>query len=182
MEIVTITASAKNTIATLCNKTLPVEYEMILGYPRIVNYISRFNILEDNRMIKEIGRLSEESLRHFQRIDGLMARFGRPTTMRMNDFPKLNELADLSQVLEIQLEKENFALQMYNEAKNVALENKTSVRGREAFGKLVRTRSGLDEEIIAVNDVISVLNRLANDEERHVRIITDCIASLNMVI
>ena len=49
MEIVTITDKAKKAIADLCNKSVVVEYDMMLNYPRIIDHIVNFEEIKDEQ-------------------------------------------------------------------------------------------------------------------------------------
>ena len=42
MEIVSITDEAKEAIVELCNKSVTLEYDMIVNYPRIIDHIRNF--------------------------------------------------------------------------------------------------------------------------------------------
>ncbi len=86
MDIVTITTDAKNAIAALFNKTILVEYDMILGYPRIIDHITNFEKMKDRQLINDISTLGRESLGHFQKMDNLIVRFGSRTVWQMSTF------------------------------------------------------------------------------------------------
>ncbi len=179
MDIVTITTDAKNAIAALFNKTILVEYDMILGYPRIIDHITNFEKIKDRQLINDIDLLGRDSLRHFQKMDNLITRFGFQTAWQTPILPRLVGVVD---VLEKQLEKENLVRDIYREAKKVAMNNKTTIRGREFFGKTFRVRSGIDEDVITADEIINTLDRVIMDEERHARIVKDSIATLNMLM
>lgn len=179
MDIVTITDEAKNAIAALYNKIILVEYDMILGYPRIVDYITNFEKIRDKQLINDLGLLGRDSLQHFQKMDSLITRLGYQAGWQI---PILPRLVDVLDILEKQLEKENLARDTYREAKKVVMNNKTTVRGREFFGKFVRIRSGVDEDVVPADELINTLDRLILDEQRHARIVIDSIATLRMLL
>ena len=83
-------------------------------------------------------------------------------------------------MMEQQLTKERFARDTYKEAKNIVLNNKKRVRARKFFGKVIRVRDGVGEDILTADEIVSGLDRLIMDEERHARLVEDSIATLNM--
>lgn len=179
MDIVTITTDAKNAIAALLNKSILVEYDMILGYPRIIDHITNFERIKDKQLINDIDQLGRASLQHFSKTDNLISRFGSKTAWQIPILPRLVEALD---ILEKQLEKENLARDIYRDAKKVVMNNRTTIRGREFFGRTFRVKSGIDEDVITADEIIYTLDHLIMDEERHARIVKDSIATLNMLM
>ena len=84
--------------------------------------------------------------------------------------------------MENQLIKERLARDTYLEAKHIVLDNKKKIRVREFFGKIIRVRDGIGEDIITADEIVNSLDRLIMDEERHARLVEDSIATLTMYL
>jgi len=174
LDIVSITADARVVICQLCNKATSFEYDMILGYPRLIDHIINFEKVTDKQLINDIDKLGKESLGHFQKTDNLITRLGGHPDWQASIFARL---VDIETELEKQLEKEIYARDNYREAKKVALNNKHLVKGREFFGRTFRVRSGVSEDLVSVDEITAVFDRLIMDEERHARVVTDSLAT-----
>jgi len=179
MDIVTITSDAKRVITDLCNKALLTEYDMIVSYPRLIDHLTNFEKIKDKQLIQDISNLGKESLGHFQKTTDLITRLGYQTAWRMTVLPRLVGISD---ELEKQLAKESFARNSYQEAKKVAMNNKTTIRGREFFGRTFRVRSGIGEDVVTADEIINTIDRLRMDEERHARLVKDSIATISFLM
>ena len=73
-------------------------------------------------------------------------------------------------------------LSLYKEARLVATKNKKVVETEDFFGKLIIMVKGLPEDVINVDDIITMLDRVIIDEGRHIRLVTDSLATLNMLM
>lgn len=178
MEIVTITEDAKQAIAALLNKSILVEYDMILNYPRIIDHITNYEEIKDETLTKDLDKLGRDSLRHFGKIDNLISQMGYQPSWQTTVFPRI---IDALEILEEQLEKERLARDLYLEAKGIAMKNKTRAKGREFFDKFTRKMKGeLEEDIVSADEIISTLDRLILDEEHHATVVEDSIATLKM--
>jgi len=173
MEIVTITDRAKEAIAKLCNETVVVEYDMILNYPRIVDHIINFEKIEDEQLIKGIDRLGKDSLGHFTKMDEMIRNLGDDMVWLTSTLPRL---VDIVGILDSQLEREKAARDIYQEARKIAVANKIAAKPGGFFSRL----RGIDiseHNIVLFDKLINDLDRLISDEERHMRIVEDSIAT-----
>jgi len=180
MEIVTITEDAKKTIAALLNKTILVEYEFILNYPRVIEHITNYEKIKDETLINDLDRLGRDSLRHFGKIDNLITQLGYQSSWQTTVFPRIIDALD---IFERQLEKEKVVREIYLEAKRIAMKNKTGANGREFFDKFTRKIKGeIEEDIVIADELISTLDRIALDEKHHTEVLEDSIATLKMLM
>ena len=64
MEIETITDDAKIAISGILNRSLLVEYDFILNYPRIIDRLVNYDDIHDEQLIGDLDRLGKESMKH----------------------------------------------------------------------------------------------------------------------
>ena len=179
MEIITITNEAKSAISTLCNKSVVVEYDMLLNYPRIIDHIINYEKIKDELLIKDLDKLGSDSLRHFNKMFNLVSQLGYEPVWQTSVLPRV---IDVLEILERQLGKEKLVRDIYRDAKRIAMNSKTKVKGREFFGKFLRVKDAIPEDVITADEIISTFDRLILDEERHARIVEDSIATLNALM
>ncbi|MFC2005048.1 hypothetical protein ACFLUY_02365 [Chloroflexota bacterium] len=173
MEFVTITDQAKRAIASLCKETVVVEYDMILNYPRIIDHIINFEKIEDQQLVKDIDKLGKESLGHFTKMDELIRNLGDDMAWLPSTLPRL---VGVVYILDQQLEKEKTVLDIYKEARKIAIANKTTAKVGGFFSRL----KGIDiseHNIVLFDKLINDLDRLISDEERHIRVVEDSTAT-----
>jgi len=178
MEIVTITDQAKKAIAELCNKSVVIEYDMILNYPRIIDHIVNFKKIKHDQLTKDIDKLGKESLGHFGIIDGMIRSLGAETVWLPSTLPRL---VSVTNVLEKQLENEKTVRDLYTEARKTAMANKTTVEVGGVFN-VFRTKDISERDIIPFEQIIRNLDRLILDETRHIRIAEDSIATYKALV
>jgi len=181
MDVMTITDNAKAAVSDLCNKAILVEYDIIFSYPKIIEHITNFEKIKDDQLIHDIEILGKDSLSHYKTMDTLITRLGYKPAWQSGILPTIVDVRDL---MENQLNKERLVRDTYREAKHIVLNDKQQkkVRAREFFGKIIRIRDGIGEDIITADEIIYSLDRLIIDEERHARSVEDSIATLNMYL
>ena len=179
MEIITLTGEAKKAISNLCNNVIEVEYDMLLNYPKIIEYITSYEKISDEQLVKDLDKLGRDSLVHFSKVDNMTSRLGSGAVWQTHVLPRVIDVLD---ILSKQLEKEKFALETYKEAKNIALRNQKKVKVSEFFGKFLHIKDTEKEEIITADEVINTLDYLITDETNHIRVVEDSIATLNMLM
>ena len=173
MEYITITEEAKYAVAAICKEAMVTEYDMILNYPRIVEYIVNIEHIKDNQLVDDLEKLGKESLGHFSVMDRLIRDLGSEPAWLINP---LQTLADVDYFLEKQLEKEKTARGLYEEARKVTAINKTTVKIGGIFD-LFRGKDTREENIIPFEQIIHHLDRTISDETRHIRIAEDSLAT-----
>ena len=177
MEYLTITEEARHAIVAICNETLVTEYDFILSYPRIIDNMVN-NKIADKQLLDDIETLGKNSLAHYGIVDNMIQSLGAETAWRLNTLPSSVDIID---VLESQYEKEKSAHYLYNEARKVANANKTTIKTGGIFNKF-RLREIQESEIIPLDFIISRLDRLITDENRHMRIVVDSIATVKSLL
>ena len=176
MQIETISEDAKKPLIHLLNRLLQVEYDLLFNYPRMIDKLVNIDGIHDELIISTLEVMGKESLRHFDEVDKLIRKLGGETIWRIN---VLDGLVDVGEILVQQLDKENWAVSWYKEAKKVAEQNKVKVRG--FIGRPVVSSDELPEDFVNVNDIISMLERQILDEERHQRLVRGLIDKLSML-
>ena len=179
MDIITITDDAMKAVADLCNKAILVEYDIIFNYPKLIDHITNFEKIKDDPLIHDIEILGKDSLGHYKIMDTLITRLGQQPAWQIGILPTV---VDILNVMEAQLTKEIVARDTYRQAKSIVLNNKKKVRVREFFGKIIRVRDGIGEDIITADEILNILDRLIADEERHARLVKDSMATLTMYL
>jgi len=178
VEIVTITDKAKEGIARLCNESVVIEYDMILNYPRIIDHIRNFEKINDEQLLNALEQLGKESLGHFGNIDRMIKDLGGETIWVANTLPRLVGIVD---ILGEQLAKEKAVRDIYQEAKKIAANNKTTVKSGGFFTRL-RVKDMLEKNFVSFENITRDLDRLIWDEERHARIVEDSIATFKSLL
>jgi len=179
MDTMTITDEAKGAVAGLCNKAILVEYDVIFGYPKLIDHIANFEKIKDDQLVHDVEILGKDSLTHYRTMDHLITRLGYTPAWQAGVLPTIVGILD---VMEAQLEKERLARDTYLEAKKIARESQKKIRARSFYGKIITVRSGVGEDVLTTNEIVSSLDRLIMDEERHARIVEDSMATLNMYL
>jgi len=178
MEIVTITNEAKKSIAKLCNETVVVEYDMILNYPRIIDHIINFEKIEDEQLIKDLDRLGKDSLGHFTKMDQMIRNLGDDMVWLTSTLPRLVGVLD---ILDKQLGKEKAARDLYKEAKKIAINNKITVKVG-GFFNVLRGKDISAQNITPFEQIINDLDCLILDEERHITVVENSIATFKALV
>ncbi|MBA7633215.1 hypothetical protein ES703_40777 [subsurface metagenome] len=179
MEIETITDDAKIAISGILNRSLLVEYDFILNYPRIIDRLVNYDDIHDEQLIGDLDRLGKESMKHFNDSLKLIEKLGGEPKWKLG---AIERLEDAEKLLTLQLEKEHKVLSLYKEASLVATKNKKVVKTEDFFGKLIIMVKGLPVDVINVDDIITMLDRVIIDEGRHIRLVKDSLATLNMLM
>ena len=179
MEVATITDDAKVAISGTLNQALLVEYQFILNYPRIIDRLVLYDKIDDEQLIADLERLGKESLKHFNDAVKLIERLGGEPAWQLDTVQRFE---NVERLLAMQLEKETEVLSLYKEARLVATKNKKVVKTDDFFGKLIIMVKGLPVDVINVDDIITMLDRVIIDEGRHIRLVKDSLATLNMLM
>jgi bacterioferritin (cytochrome b1) len=179
VEIETITDDAKIAISGILNRSLLVEYDFILNYPRIIDRLVNYDDIHDEQLIGDLDRLGKESMKHFNDSIKLIEKLGGEPKWKLG---AIERLEDAEKLLTLQLEKEHIAASLYKEAKLVATRNKKKIKVQDFFGRLIRMREELAEDVVSVDDIIEIFDRGIIDENRHIRLVKDSLATLNMLM
>ncbi|MFC2005604.1 hypothetical protein ACFLVG_01415 [Chloroflexota bacterium] len=173
MEIITITDKAKVEIAKLCKETVVTEYDMILNYPRIIDHMVNYEKINDQQLVKDIDKLGKDSLGHFSKMDLIIQNLGGEMAWLPSTLPRLVGVHD---ELEKQLKKEEAARDLYKEARQIARKNKITVKVGGFLDRLMgKDISG--QNFVSFEQIINDLDRLISDEERHIRVVKDSMAT-----
>ncbi|MFC1953140.1 hypothetical protein ACFLWR_03310 [Chloroflexota bacterium] len=146
---------------------------MILSYPRLIDHIVNFEKIEDQQLVRDIDKLGRESLGHFAKMDLMMRNLGGVIAWKPSALPRLVGITD---ELEKQLLKEKTAHDLYSEAREVAKANKNTIK----VGGIINKLKGIDISdlnIVYYDRIIGGLERLILDEERHIRVVEDSLAT-----
>ena len=179
MEIETIKKNTIETIIELLNKAIQVEYGMILNYPRLIDRIVNIDKIHDEQLNTDLERVGKDSTRHLGSIGQLVVQLGGEPFWQLE---VIDRLVDAEKMLEQQLVKEKAALSLYEQAKRAAEQNKVKIKVKDFLGRLIRTEDELPINAVNANDVIATLDRLINDEQYHIRLIQDSLATLKMLL
>lgn len=186
-EVYTITETGKETIVDLLNETLEVEYCMILNYPRLVDQLINCDNIDDEQLIRDLKRLGEDSVRHADRVIGMISLLGGEPNWRCECCERR---VDISMIMSQQLEKEKIAHSLYEEAARVAEQNQVKVEGEvmsllnNSVASLFRMKRGseLVQDIVDAGKIIRILKRQRDEELTHMKIAKNIISALNFFI
>jgi rubrerythrin len=131
--------------------------------------------IEDPQLNKDIETMGKDSFRH----SGLVAQVIDQCKGECAwDIKVVTRLPDILSMLKEQLEREVTAVKVYTEAKRIAERNKTTGK---TGGFLNRLLDKVEAGPVDANEVITTLDRIITDEQRHVRLCEDSIATLTML-
>ncbi|MFC1953572.1 hypothetical protein ACFLWR_05540 [Chloroflexota bacterium] len=179
METMTITEDAMSAVANLCNKAILEEYDIIFGYPKLIDHITNFENIKDAQLVRDVEIVGKDSLAHYRTMDLLITRLGYTPAWQAGVLPTIVGILD---VMEAQLYKERRVQDIYKEAKKFTLENQKKIRARKFFGKIITVRAGVGEDVLTTNEIVNTLDRLIMDEGKHARLIENSMATLNMYL
>ena len=179
MEVETIKENGKKAIVELLNRSLQLEYNMILNYPRLIDKLTTVDHINDEQLNKDLERLGTESYHHHGWIGQLITQLGSKPDWTMDI---VDRLVDVDKMLALQLEKEKTALSLCQEAMRIAERNKVKVQVRDFLGRLIRMEDELPIDVVNVNDILGTLERIATDEKHHIKLVHNSIATLNMLM
>ena len=158
-----ITEEAKKTIIDLLNKSIGVEYTMVMNYPRILDYISHIGKPQSKEFMKHAERLGKESFRHATIVAKLITDLGGEPVF---DILTIDGMMDVHSMLVKQLDKERIAESIYKEARLIAVNNQAEEKG--LFNKLM----SIGEEppkFTSRSEIIKRLTALAAEEMGHAK-------------
>ena len=158
---------------------MQVEYAKILNYPRIIDKLIIADKINDEQLNKDLERLGKESMKHAGWMGELITKLGGKPFWVIDI---VDRLVDVDNLLDHQLKKEKLALSLCQEAKRVAEKNKVKVQVKDFFGRLIRMEDELPYDVVNISDVISTLDRIIIDEQRHIKLVHNSIATLNMLM
>ena len=179
MKIETIKESGKATIVELLNRSMQLEYALILNYPRIIDKLVIVDNINDEQLNKDLERLGKESYQHLGWVNKLITELGGEPVWKINI---IDRMVDVDKMLAQQLEKEKLAVSMYQEAKRVTERNRAKVEARDFLGRLIRMEDELPMDVVNINDVLGTLERIITDEQNHVKLVHNSLATLNMLM
>ncbi len=180
MEIITITDQAKRAISEIINESVVAEYSMILNYPRIIDHCINFERITDEQLLKDIDKLGRDSLNHFSVTDRIVGTLGSTIDWEPSTLPRL---VGVPEMLEVQLENEKAARDFYKEARKIAAVNRATRKTGGFFSTFKQYKKNLpDENLVYYNLLIKDIDRLILDEERHIRIVEDSLATVKSLL
>ncbi len=128
-------------IMDVLNKTLQLEYSLIIHYPRLASTI------EDEKTRELVLRLGSDSIKHADVVASAILKLGGDPVWSFDPFPAGS---DIVKIFQAQLEKEKLALQLHQQSMGLVRDNLL----REKFGELAKTE---EWHIQIVEDILSRL-------------------------
>ncbi|MEE8473368.1 MAG: hypothetical protein V3S82_09395 [Dehalococcoidia bacterium] len=172
LEVDRLTDKQRKSIITLLNTSLKIEYTFVVNYPRLIDQIVNIDRLPAQEAVKGLERLGKQSVQHFGWTGQLIQRLGGSPEWQID---VIDRMVDVVSLLTTQLEREDGARSLYQQAKKVAQEQPS----KGALGKLKSIEILLSgSNFIERSSVIAVLERLVFDEEDHISLVKKIIADL----
>ena len=180
MEIETLSDDGKKALIDSLNRSIQVEYGLILNYPRVIDYLIHCEKINDEILNKGIEKVGIDSSRHLGWVVEIINKIGGEPLWQIDT---IDRLIDAPKMLNRQLEKEETVLEMYQEAVRLVRRYAVKAKVSDIFGKFIRTnKHGLQEEVIATNELVERLERIAVDERNHVKLLHDSIATMDYLM
>ncbi len=176
METETIKEDAKRALVALINKSLQIEYEFIMNYPRMIDKLVNYDEIHDEQLTRDIQKFSKDSLRHFGELTALVEKLGGQPMWNMEMIARLD---DVEELLTRQLGKEREVLSIFEQAKRIVEQNSVKVKAGGLFRRLIiGLKDEPPERIIYVPEIMSIVEREIMEEKGHVRLVEDSIATI----
>ncbi len=179
MEIEVIKDDAKAAIIKLLNEAIQTEYSFIMNYPRIIDHLVKIDNIHDEQLIEDLEYLGKDSGRHLGLIMRIITFLGGEPIWEIET---IDQLTHLEQFLPNQLEREKSAQSLYQQVKRVIEQNKMKKKVGWLTAKYRYGADGLPPNTIIVSNIINVLDSIIGEENHHIRVVTDLIATLNMLM
>ncbi len=113
IKVETISEDGKKLLIAMLNKAIQVEYDLILNYPRIIDYFVNVEKLNDERFLSDLETIGKDSLRHLNWDMALIKSLGGEHKWDLNI---IERHYDFQKRRGQQLEKEKTAAELYKEA------------------------------------------------------------------
>lgn len=178
MEIETLKDGAKRSLARMLNRSLEVEYDFLLNYPRMIDKLVNYDKITDKQLIKDLEKLGAESLRHFTELSQVVERLGGDPHWRIDT---INRLEAIPTLLTHQLRKEKEVLALFIEAKRFVEQYKVKTKVEDFLQRLIDMGWELPKQIILAKDLMAMLDREIAEERNHIKLVEDAIATLEML-
>jgi len=179
MEIETIEDDAKTSIVKLLNEAMQVEYAFILNYPRLIYHLVNLDKIHDKQLINDLEHLGKDSSKHLGLIGQTVVELGGEPMWQIRTIPILTHLEE---TLPDQLERENAALLLYQQAKRVAEQNRVKTKVGGLFDRFLKGLDELPPDIAIASKIIRTLDDIIGEERHHITLVHDSIATLDMLL
>ena len=121
-----ITPEGREAIVDLLNKSIQVEYGIILNYPRIMDQIKNIDKSQSAEFTNNVERLGKDSFRHATIVAKLIEELGGKPEFEM---VVIDRMIDIYSMLVEQLAKEKLVMSIYQDAKRIAHTNQLKSQG-----------------------------------------------------
>ncbi len=168
-----ITEDGKKAIVSLLNKSIEIEYAFIFNYPRLIDQLVNIEPLTQESVAKKLELLGKESVQHAGWIMRLIENLGGEPQLPVE---VIDRMTDIPSLLLKQLDKENLAQSLFQQARLVAEQNQV-----EGILAKMKTMGALSPGSVAErSSTIHILERLEIDEGRHIGLVQNIISELNL--
>ncbi len=168
-----INEDGKKAIVSLLNKSVEVEYAFIFNYPRLIDQLINIEPLIQESVAKKLELLGKESVQHAHWIMQLIEGFGGEPQLPVE---VIDRMTDIPSLLLKQLDKENLAQSLFQQARLLAEQNQV-----EGILAKMKTMRALSPDMVKERSrTIRVLERLEIDEGRHIPLVQNIISELNL--
>jgi len=166
LEHIAITKKARSEITDICKATIAIEYEILLGYPKIVDHLRKFEDSPDSSLLTNYDLLGKESLKHYTIIDELIRKLGSEMTIVSSIPPQIEDIVNYARTL---LEKEKTTRDLYVSARNIA-KNKEKIVKRGRLFNLFRANNESASESSFINQITLKFDSIIKEKEFHIEL------------
>ena len=169
-----VTEGGKKAIVDLLNKSIQVEYGMILNYPRVLDQIINIDTTQSEEFINNVERLGKDSFRHATIVSKLIEELGGEPEFEV---VVIDRMIDIHSMLVEQLAKEKLAMSIYKEAKMIAQNSQAEAKG--LFGRQFSIRE-VPRIYTSRSKLIEILAGLEADEASHIKRVENALIQMNI--
>ena len=170
-----ITESGKKAIINLLAKAIEIEYTFIFNYPRLIDQLVNIEPITQEGVAKKLELLGKESVQHAGWIMRLIENLGGEPQLPVE---VIERITDIPGLLLKQLDREKLVQSLFQQARRVAEQNQV-----EGILAKMKTKGALSPGSVAErSSTIHILERLEIDEGKHIKLVQDIIAELNLPV
>lgn len=175
-EIDRITEDGKKAIVAMLQKGLATEYTHLVNYPRMIDQMLNIEHMpEDDPSVITLESLGEDSIRHVNVVMRLSAQLGGEPRLVVEP---VERISDVLAICQHQMENEKENLLQFEQALTIAQANPVK-KAKGIIEENIRILRDKSSDMVQRSNVIEQLKVLAEDEKRHIKMLTLVILDLD---
>ncbi len=178
IEVETISEACKKSLNAILNQAVQTEYDIVLNYPKLIDQFANSEKFNDEKLISDLETIGRDSVRHLGWVMDLLKSLGGEPVWQLNTVERYYNVQERKGQ---QLEKEKAAAELYKKAISLVRGNVVKEKVEIISGRLIKRKGKSEEEVRKVSELVSILERIYYDEEKHVKMIQGMLATYDFL-